>query len=152
MFYDSNEVILLTKAEYAEYLRSPHWRQFRKSAEKHLPKVCPCGARRGLHLHHMTYERLGRERLEDVAWLCGDCHHALHREDPKGGLFDESRRVPWTKPTEPTPEQIKERNRAVLRRNKAVRKARKKTEDERYESERMKARKKKYGGYLAKRG
>lgn len=72
---------------YATYLTSTHWRQFRRHAARQLRQVCACGARDGLELHHLTYERLGCEQLEDVAWLCAGCHRALHRDDPNGGLF-----------------------------------------------------------------
>ena len=113
-----------------EYLKSPHWRQFRKSAKKHLPMECPCGARSGLDLHHLTYDRLGRERLDDVAWLCRDCHDALHRDDPAGGLFDPSRY-----PQRETPrDEQEERRRAHAARirlvNKAKRKARRLGDEE----------------------
>lgn len=29
-------------------------------------------------LHHVTYERVGSERLEDVRVLCRDCHELRH--------------------------------------------------------------------------
>src|SRR5207244_4453286 len=38
-----------------------------------------CPARRGLQLHHRTYERLGNERDADLSWLCDECHGAEHR-------------------------------------------------------------------------
>lgn len=33
-----------------------------------------CGSTRSLQLHHVHYETLGSERVEDVRILCGDCH------------------------------------------------------------------------------
>ena len=75
------------RTRYEKYLRTGHWRRFRKHAARHLEQRCPCGARSNLQLHHMTYERLGKERLEDVAWLCGNCHQKLHDTDPNGGMF-----------------------------------------------------------------
>ena len=106
------------------YLRSAHWKRFRKIASERLPKVCPCGARSGLDLHHMTYERLGREHLDDVAWLCRGCHDALHVEDPNGGLFDPQRAA--ARPSHPSADQARrERAERVRIVNTARRKARK---------------------------
>ena len=30
------------------------------------------------HIHHLTYERLGKERLEDLQALCPECHRGKH--------------------------------------------------------------------------
>ena len=32
------------------------------------------------YLHHMTYERLGRERITDVRIICDDCHPEMDRQ------------------------------------------------------------------------
>lgn len=85
---------MTTTAYYSEYLKSKHWKQFRKIASEKLEKKCPCGSVDRLDLHHMTYENLGREKLEDVVWLCRSCHDCLHRDDPAGGLFAPERSVP----------------------------------------------------------
>jgi hypothetical protein len=138
----------VTRREYAEYLRTPHWRRFRKTAAKKLERVCPCGARTALDLHHMTYERIGHERLTDVAWLCRDCHDALHKEDPAGGLFDPSRAVKQEPRTyEPSPEKRLEMNRAILR----DRKRKKRENAKRPPGKQNSVRQSRYGGYLAKR-
>ena len=33
-----------------------------------------------LELHHKTYERLGRERIDDLELLCSSCHKEADRE------------------------------------------------------------------------
>jgi len=43
-------------------------------------RCATCGARRGLEVHHVTYERLGAERDDDLRVLCAACHHGWHRE------------------------------------------------------------------------
>lgn len=64
-----------------EYLRSPHWRLTRKAALGRARYQCSsCGATRRLQVHHLTYQRLGRERDEDLRVLCEDCHHQEHEE------------------------------------------------------------------------
>jgi hypothetical protein len=78
-----------------KYLFSSHWREFRECALKaqeerqgeNICERCPDGANKRaaseLHLHHRTYERLGKERLEDVEILCRECHDKIHLRDGK---------------------------------------------------------------------
>jgi hypothetical protein len=40
-----------------------------------------CQARQDLQVHHKTYERLGRERDDDLEVLCDSCHHGHHVEE-----------------------------------------------------------------------
>jgi hypothetical protein len=37
-----------------------------------------CGERRSLEAHHTTYEREGREHVDDLRMLCRDCHRRAH--------------------------------------------------------------------------
>jgi hypothetical protein len=63
------------------YLRSRHWREVRRSYERHptAPHRCAvCGAHR-YELHHRTYERLGAEDMGDLLALCRSHHEQLHR-------------------------------------------------------------------------
>lgn len=64
---------------YAAYLVSPHWRDFQKRYAKAWPN-CRCMAceSKSYHLHHVNYERLGSERLQDALPLCKACHEKLH--------------------------------------------------------------------------
>ena len=72
----------MNKESYRRYLRTPHWRNFkRRFYEKFEYRCIVCSARYGLHIHHLTYERLGHERLEDAVYLCGNCHSHLHAGD-----------------------------------------------------------------------
>jgi len=82
-------------ASYEDYLRSDHWRHVREAALARAMGRCQnsgCHYRllsreelaayppRGytLDVHHMTYDRLGHERLDDVLVLCRRCHGAAH--------------------------------------------------------------------------
>ncbi len=38
-----------------------------------------CGTKTNLHLHHRTYKRLGRERLNDLVPLCKAHHEQAHQ-------------------------------------------------------------------------
>jgi hypothetical protein len=72
-------------ATYAEYLRSRHWRRFRVEYKKARPWQCAiCHDSDRLELHHVTYERLGQERLDDVRPLCQVCHSTLHQLAAEG--------------------------------------------------------------------
>ncbi len=64
---------------YEEYLRSPRWRATRRRYKAQRPWACyVCGTTFRLHLHHRTYARLGREKLDDLVPLCHDHHKRVH--------------------------------------------------------------------------
>lgn len=68
---------------YEDYLQSKHWKRFRLKALKHHGKICMlCGVTEVnfFHVHHLTYENLGNEKLEDVVVLCPECHSIVHIE------------------------------------------------------------------------
>lgn len=73
---------------YDDYLTSEHWKQIRdrKLEEQdwqcercgHYARRDHDGARIGLDVHHLTYERLGREEMADLEALCRTCHEEEH--------------------------------------------------------------------------
>jgi len=57
------------------YLRSEHWQEVRRKKLKQAGYKCEaCGQKVKLDIHHLTYERLGKERLSDLQALCRPCH------------------------------------------------------------------------------
>lgn len=65
--------------QYATYLQSAGWRRRRDEALKAAGWTCQrCGARKGLQVHHLTYERIGAELPEDLQVLCRSCHEGEH--------------------------------------------------------------------------
>jgi hypothetical protein len=72
-------------AWYSEYLRTPHWKAFKKRYRgSGRPRRCTiCGEPR-YELHHITYERIGDERLSDVVALCRAHHQRAHAREKKG--------------------------------------------------------------------
>jgi len=77
---------------YQSYMKSDKWREMRikriradlgmcrgwvveKDGRGHL-----CLSRDRLEVHHLTYARLGNERLTDLISLCRECHKAIHRK------------------------------------------------------------------------
>lgn len=81
-------VELLRSMPYHEYLRSVHWRKTRKKAVKRAGGRCSiCNSDEPLNVHHLTYERLGREWMGDLQVLCFGCHQNIH-EGEKPLCFD----------------------------------------------------------------
>ena len=77
----SNKAIRrLRSMPYAEYLKSPHWKQLRIAKLKAARYTCEhCGQRNAiLHVHHVTYDRRGCERMSDLRCLCEQCHCRVH--------------------------------------------------------------------------
>ena len=70
----------ITRA-YKEYLKSKRWQAKRQQVFAHYGKKCyACGKRpKVLHVHHVTYERLGHEDIKDLMPLCVPCHRELTR-------------------------------------------------------------------------
>ena len=68
------------KKSYAAYLNSSSWKQKRKIALKRACYRCQlCSqAQTRLEVHHNSYERLGREQIEDLCVLCTSCHKKHH--------------------------------------------------------------------------
>jgi hypothetical protein len=87
-------------SNYADYLRSAHWKQTKAHYRaSDLPQECICGEP-DVHLHHMTYDRIGAEKLTDLTPLCPNCHTLIHILEFRGdvsldfvGFFDEGRAV-----------------------------------------------------------
>jgi hypothetical protein len=69
-------------ADYATYMQSARWFDFRREWFRYtgFPRCCVgCLAPYNLELHHVTYERLGQERLNDCIPLCTGCHDRFHQ-------------------------------------------------------------------------
>ena len=68
------------RVDYDAHLGSAAWRNSTAREEElrlsgHRCRVCdrgPPGVR--LDVHHRNYDRLGRERVEDLTTLCRECH------------------------------------------------------------------------------
>lgn len=67
---------------YREYLASEAWSQKREAVIARCAGICEqCMMNRVQQIHHLTYERLGNERLEDLMGLCARCHMKIHGID-----------------------------------------------------------------------
>lgn len=63
---------------YALALMSSHWAQIRRDARELSGGRCEMCRGPGEEVHHLTYERLGHETLDDVMVVCFDCHEQIH--------------------------------------------------------------------------
>jgi len=76
---------------YSEYLESNDWQEKRTAVRKRAKARCElCGISEAKYTegnggvfvpfstHHTTYERCGREDLEDLLYVCPDCHSKEH--------------------------------------------------------------------------
>lgn len=89
----------LAALPYDKYLKTLHWAQTRAKALARWGGWCEnCGTRPATEVHHKTYARLGRERPDDLAPLCAECHRAEHvrahqdpRNDHRGDTTDQER-------------------------------------------------------------
>jgi 5-methylcytosine-specific restriction endonuclease McrA len=74
-----------SKSTYRTYLKSAVWQSKRAQVLFRDGGQCTgmvdgrrCCVRWNLEVHHLTYERFGRERLSDLQTLCEACHQAAH--------------------------------------------------------------------------
>ena len=67
------------KPRYKEYLQSDQWRELREAKLLDVDNTCEkCRRKSCLEVHHLSYERLGQERLSDLQVLCQNCHYDEH--------------------------------------------------------------------------
>jgi hypothetical protein len=68
----------MEKSEYHKYLASREWALLREAVRKRSGGKCErCGQGPHDDTHHLTYERVGHERLEDLQAVCSPCHKFL---------------------------------------------------------------------------
>ena len=83
---------------YLEYLKSSDWKERRKELMEEAEGICDeCGGK-AKHIHHLRYDNLGDEILEeDVVALCEECHKEIHedKEEQYGEYEDEDGYGEW---------------------------------------------------------
>ncbi|PCC39122.1 hypothetical protein CIK66_10570 [Brachybacterium alimentarium] len=74
------------RSQYASYMASAAWRIRRENWVAHQeyvtgqPVCCAvCGSQEWDDLHHLSYDRMGQERHEDLVALCRPHHEEMHR-------------------------------------------------------------------------
>ncbi len=70
------------KPQYQRYINSDLWRRVRLWKIGLVGGKCEkCSSDVNLQVHHLTYDRLGAERAEDLQVLCKPCHERAHGLD-----------------------------------------------------------------------
>lgn len=65
---------------YKVYIKSPKWKLMCKRAYAKYGKRCmACRSTQKLHVHHATYDRFGRELVQDLRVVCDVCHRQIHQ-------------------------------------------------------------------------
>lgn len=79
-------------AEYAKYLRSPHWEGLKAEKESQVWKHCQvCWATQSIDCHHLQYRGLYGAQPQDLVWLCRRCHYLTHEMMEDGRLVFKDR-------------------------------------------------------------
>ena len=63
---------------YQEYLYSEEWRERRNAVMERDGWKCVVCGEEAQDVHHLTYERIFKEKLEDLIAVCRSCHSQLH--------------------------------------------------------------------------
>lgn len=69
-------------SRYDVYLQSPEWGRRRRLVMQRARGMCEgCGVHRATQVHHLHYQRVGRELLFDLVAICDQCHAVAHTDD-----------------------------------------------------------------------
>ena len=67
------------RERYENYIHSSKWRRRRARALMLGNYQCAkCGAKRNLHVHHLSYEHFTKELDSELQVLCRKCHQEVH--------------------------------------------------------------------------
>jgi len=74
-------IMMPVKLNYEKYIRSSSkWKTICVQIRNRDDNKCKlCDSTEKLHVHHLTYKRLGNERPEDLVTLCELCHSDQHK-------------------------------------------------------------------------
>jgi hypothetical protein len=73
--YNFRGVPTMNKSEYQTYLASREWALLKEAVRTRSNGKCErCRILDQEATHHLTYERIGKENIEDLQAICGACH------------------------------------------------------------------------------
>lgn len=64
---------------YNQYLICDAWKRMRQNVFERDKFKCAVCSGPAEQVHHLTYDRVGYEELEDLVSICKDCHDEVHR-------------------------------------------------------------------------
>lgn len=69
------------QVDYYRYLASRNWRLKRRQVLARAFHICErCGDAEARQVHHLSYEHIGHEPLEDLQAICRPCHEYVSGE------------------------------------------------------------------------
>ena len=69
--------------KFREYMLSDFWKDMRyKRLKKDNFQCVLCKAKENLICHHLTYQRVFKENINDLIILCKRCHNRIHWISP----------------------------------------------------------------------
>jgi len=68
--------------KYSTYIKSKEWEDMKKLIFEWRGKRCQLCWRddKPVHVHHITYKRIGNEDPRDLLVVCETCHKFIHKE------------------------------------------------------------------------
>jgi 5-methylcytosine-specific restriction endonuclease McrA len=90
IFNNQNEEKMNFVTWYSQYLESDIWKRKRQRVLERACGICEsCMEEEAVHVHHLTYDRVGREPLFDLVAVCDTCHRQIHKLDDNDELLEE---------------------------------------------------------------
>jgi len=75
------EKLVKFKTKKKNYLESDAWQNIRKKIlNRDNNKCVVCGTSSNLDIHHITYERVGNEDVDDLVTVCRKHHNEIHKK------------------------------------------------------------------------
>jgi hypothetical protein len=69
----------MNRHQYERYMASDHWKARKdRYFRTHEKRCAACGSVDEVQLHHLSYEKMGREPNDDLMPLCQICHSLVH--------------------------------------------------------------------------
>lgn len=86
--------------KYHDYIKKhPRWQKVRQARLRFDDYKCVVCKRdlkgEPYQTHHLSYQRLGRERIRDVVTMCDSCHHTFHRNWVKSNFWEGKEEGHW---------------------------------------------------------
>lgn len=95
---------------YSRYLGTRHWQEMRQRVAEESNYTCiRCNGifKTDYAIHHNSYKRLGKEKLEDLSFYCRRCHTIIHKDRKNRRTFNSQyNNIIYSKMSEMTEEQI----------------------------------------------
>ncbi len=81
------------KAKYQAYMCSREWAVLKRAVAERSGGICErCKLHQGENVHHQTYKRKYREKVDDLIHYCRQCHKFIHGHSDVDPIAEEIKR------------------------------------------------------------